>query len=100
MREITTPEDARHEREAADSAWAAFLKTPAWPALERQFEALRRENIRQIGQLGRSDGDRAVIAGTLWVLEQFLSAPDKALQRLRMQAATSDAPETTTREPE
>ena len=102
MREVDddtplTPAEAAELRAAQDKAWAAFVLTPAWGQVRQSFERQRRDYIRKIGQLGLSDGDRAVTAGVLWTLEQFLSAPEKALQRLRMQAPPSDAPDTSTR---
>ena len=95
MREIDddtpdTPEELRLQRDAGDKAWAAFIATPAWPALKHSFERQRRQNIRQAGQMGLSDGDRAVLSGMNWVLEQFLSSPDTALRRLRMNVTNPD----------
>lgn len=104
MREVDdetpqNPEDAARLRDAADKAWAAFLVTPAWQQIKVMFERQRRLNIREGAKLGLSGEDRSVLAGMQFVIEQFLSAPDKALQRLRMQAAASDATETSTGEP-
>lgn len=85
-----SPEELAKLRDAADAAWSAFRQTPAWAALRLSFERQRRQNIRQAGQMGLSDGDRAVLSGMNWVLEQFLSSPDQALQRLRMNVTNAD----------
>lgn len=73
---------------AGDQAWVQFLETPAWAVLKRVFERQLQSNIKQAGQFGLSDGDRAVLAGMNFVLSTFLSSPGRALQRLRMQATT------------
>jgi hypothetical protein len=79
-----TPAEQAAFRDAADAAWAGFLKTPAWDALRREFEQFRQKAINQGGKMGLGCCDRAVLAGELFVYETFLSAPTAALQRLRM----------------
>jgi hypothetical protein len=87
VREVDAPEtpaEVATARQLADAAWSAFLQTPAWHALRREFEAFRTKAINTTGKLGLSPSDRAVLAGQLQTYEFFLSAPAQALQRLRM----------------
>lgn len=79
-----TPAESAMFRQVADNAWAVFLQTPAWAALRREFELYRQKAINTTGKLGLRCCDRAVLAGQLQTYECFLSAPEQALQRLRM----------------
>lgn len=103
MREIEgapkTPAEAALLRAASDKAWASFVLTPAWAALRLEFEGFRHHAAMNGIAPRQSCCDRAILCAQAWFYETFLSAPDKALQRLRMQAAASDATETSTGEP-